>query len=122
VIGDGDGWWSFIHIDDAAAATALAIERGKAGQTYNIVDDDPAPVSEWLPVLAGMLGAKPPWHVPAWLGRLVAGEHVVVMMTQARAGSNSKAKREFEWQPSRPSWRQGFEEVVHECSHAIKVA
>jgi 2-alkyl-3-oxoalkanoate reductase len=114
VIGRGDGWWSFVHIEDAAAATALAIERGAAGSIYNIVDDEPAPVREWLPALAGMLGAKPPRHVPAWLGRLVAGEHLVAMMTQARAGSNAKAKRELEWQPAHPTWRQGFAEVVRQ--------
>ena len=84
VIGDGNGWWSFLHIDDAATATALAIERGEAANIYNIVDDEPAPVREWLPALSAMLGAKPPRRVPAWLGRLVAGEHLVVMMTQVR--------------------------------------
>jgi 2-alkyl-3-oxoalkanoate reductase len=112
VLGDGSGWWSFVHIDDAAAATALAVERGKPGQNYNIVDDTPAPVREWLPALASMLGAKPPWHVPAWLGRLVAGEHLAVMMTEIRAGSNAKAKRELGWLPAHPSWRDGFGEIV----------
>jgi nucleoside-diphosphate-sugar epimerase len=114
VIGGGNGWWSFVHIEDAAAATALAIERGAAGNIYNIVDNKPAPVCEWLPALAHLLDAKPPRHVPAWLGRLVAGEHLVVMMTQARAGSNVKRKREFEWQPAHPTWRQGFAEVVRQ--------
>jgi nucleoside-diphosphate-sugar epimerase len=114
VIGDGNGWWSFVHIDDAATATALAIERGEAGNIYNIVDDEPAPVREWLPALSAMLGAKPPRRVPAWLGRLVAGEHLVVMMTQVRGGSNAKAKREFGWQPAHPSWRQGFAEVLRQ--------
>ncbi len=112
VIGDGNGWWSFVHVEDAAAATALAIERGKAGNIYNIVDDEPALVREWLPALATMLGAKRPRHMPGWLARLVGGEHLVVMMTQARAGSNAKAKRELGWQPAHPSWRQGFAEVV----------
>lgn len=121
LIGDGNGWWSFIHIDDAAAATVLAIERAKPGQIYNIVDDEPAPVREWLPAVAGMLGAKPPRHVPAWLGRLVAGEHLVVMMSQIRAGSNSKAKRELGWQPATPSWRRGFSDVV-ERDHATNAA
>jgi nucleoside-diphosphate-sugar epimerase len=117
VIGDGDGWWSFLHIDDAAAATALAVERGKAGNIYNIVDDEPAPVREWLPAFAEMLGAKPSFHVPAWIGRLVAPEHVFAMMTQQRAGSNAKAKRELGWQPAHASWRQGFAEVIGHQQH-----
>lgn len=108
LIGDGAGWWSFIHVDDAAAATVRAIEHGKPGNIYNIVDDDPAQVSEWLPALAQMLGAKPPFHLPAWIARLVAGEHMVAMMTQVRAGSNAKAKRDLDWQPATPSWRDGF--------------
>src|SRR5205085_1546986 len=108
LIGDGAGCWSFIHVDDAASATAAAIERGRAGNIYNIVDDEPAEVSEWLPALAGMLGAKPPLHVPAWIGRIVAGEHMVAMMTQVRAGSNAKAKRELGWHPAHSSWRFGF--------------
>jgi nucleoside-diphosphate-sugar epimerase len=114
LIGDGGGWWSFVHIDDAAEATALAITRGKAGHIYNIVDDEPAPVNVWLPAAAEMLGAKRPFRIPAWVGRLVAGEHVVVMMTQVSAGSNAKAKQEFGWQPAHASWRQGFAEVVAE--------
>jgi nucleoside-diphosphate-sugar epimerase len=122
VIGDGAGWWSFIHIDDAAAATALAIERGKPRATYNIVDDEPAPVREWLPALAEMLGAKSPRHVPAWLGWLVAGEHMVAMITQVRAGSNEKAKRELGWEPAFPSWRQGFAAVVRERSRSADAA
>lgn len=112
VIGDGGGWWSFIHIDDAAAATVAAIERGRPGSIYNIVDDGPAQVRTWLPGLASLLGAKRPLSVPAWVIRLVAGEHLVVLMTQARAGSNAKAKRELGWQPARVSWRQGFAEVI----------
>jgi 2-alkyl-3-oxoalkanoate reductase len=116
VVGSGEGWWSFVHVEDAATATALALERGAAGNVYNIVDDEPAPVREWLPALAELLGAKPPLHAPAWLVRLVAGEHLVVMMTQARAGSNAKAKREFAWQPAHASWRQGFAEVVRRQS------
>jgi 2-alkyl-3-oxoalkanoate reductase len=91
LIGDGGGWWSFLHIDDAAEATALAIESDKTG-IYNIVDDDPAPVHNWLPALATMLEAKPPLHLPQWLARFVAGRHLVTMMTQSRAGSNAKAK------------------------------
>ena len=122
VIGSGDGWWSFIHIDDAARATALAVERGRAGDIYNIVDDEPAPVREWLPALAAMLGAKPPLHVPAWLGRMLAGDHVVVMMTQIRAGSNAKAKRDLDWQPEPASWRQGFAEVVQQLRSQARMA
>jgi len=110
LIGSGDAWWSFLHVDDAAEATALAVERGKG--VYNIVDDDPAPVREWLPALANLLGAKPPFRVPAWLARIAAGEHLVVMMTQTRAGSNAKAKRELDWRPRYSSWRQGFAEIV----------
>jgi nucleoside-diphosphate-sugar epimerase len=112
IIGNGNGWWSLVHIEDAAAATALAIERGKAANIYNIVDDEPAPVREWLPALAATLGAKPPRRMPTWLGWLLGGEHLVVMMTQARAGSNAKAKRELGWQPMHPTWRRGFIEVM----------
>jgi 2-alkyl-3-oxoalkanoate reductase len=111
LIGNGNGWWSFVHIDDAAAATAIAIERGAPG-IYNIVDDEPAPVREWLPALADMLGAKAPWCIPKSLARIAAGKPVVTLMTEARAGSNTKAKREFAWQPAHPSWRQGFLEVL----------
>jgi 2-alkyl-3-oxoalkanoate reductase len=112
LIGDGSGWWSFVHVDDAAAATVSAIERGKAGNIYNIVDDHPAQVREWLPALAEMLGAKPPFHVPAWIARFVAGEHMVAMMTQVRAGSNAKAKTDLGWWPAHPSWREGFAEIA----------
>jgi nucleoside-diphosphate-sugar epimerase len=122
VIGDGNGWWSFVHIEDAAAATALAVEHGAVGNIYNIVDDEPAPVSEWLPALARLLGAKPPLHVPAWLARLLAGEHMVAMMMQARAGSNAKAKRELGWQPAHPTWRSGFAEVVRQARQALQAA
>ena len=111
LIGNGNGWWSFVHIDDAAAATAIAIERGAPG-IYNIVDDEPAPVREWLPALADMLGAKAPWCLPKFLARIAAGEPIVTLMTEARAGSNAKAKRDFSWQPAHPSWRQGFLEVL----------
>jgi nucleoside-diphosphate-sugar epimerase len=111
LIGNGNGWWSFVHIDDAAAATAIAIERGAPG-IYNIVDDEPAPVREWLPALADMLGAKAPWRLPKWLARMAAGEPIVTLMTEARAGSNAKAKRDLSWQPAHPSWRQGFPEVL----------
>ena len=107
IVGDGDGVWSYIHIEDAAAATALAVERGEPG-IYNIVDDEPAPVREWLPVLASALGAKPPRRVPRWLARLAAGEMATVMMTESRGSSNTKAKRELGWQLRYPSWRLGF--------------
>jgi nucleoside-diphosphate-sugar epimerase len=110
LIGSGDAWWSFVHIDDAAEATALAIERGTG--IYNVVDDDPAPVHDWLPAVAAMLDARPPFHLPAWLARIVAGEHLVVMMTEARAGSNAKAKRELGWRPGHSSWQQGFAELA----------
>ena len=112
LVGDGAGWWSFLHVDDAASATLNAVERGNAGNIYNIVDDEPAQAREWLPALAGMLGARPPFHVPAWIARLVAGDHIVSMMTQGRAGSNAKAKRELGWRPAHPSWREGFAEIV----------
>lgn len=107
VVGDGGGTWSFVHLDDAASATALALERGAPG-VYNVVDDDPAPVREWLPALAEVMGAKPPRRVPVWLARRLAGEAGVVLMTQARGASNAKAKRELGWALRHPSWRQGF--------------
>jgi 2-alkyl-3-oxoalkanoate reductase len=107
IVGHGGGMWSWIHLEDAAAATVLALEHD--GPTiYNIVDDEPAPVREWLPVLAQTLGAKPPRRFPTWLARLFAGEAVVVMVTEARGASNAKAKRELAWEPHYPSWRQGF--------------
>ena len=114
LIGDGAGWWSFVHVDDAAAATLKAIEHGKPGSIYNITDDDPAQVRDWLPSLAKIMGAKAPRHLPAWIARLVAGQHLVSMMTQVRAGSNAKAKAELGWKPAHPSWRTGFSEAVHQ--------
>jgi nucleoside-diphosphate-sugar epimerase len=107
IVGDGGGVWSHVHIEDAAAATAIAVEQGPPG-IYYIVDDEPAPVREWLPVLASALDAKPPRRIPRWLGRLAAGEAATVMMTEARGASNEKAKRELDWQLRYPSWRQGF--------------
>src|SRR5215212_10035902 len=98
IVGDGGGITSHIHIEDAAAATAVAVERGRPG-VYNVVDDDPAPVREWLPVLASALDAKPPRRIPRWLGRLLAGETATVMMTEVKGASNEKAKRELGWQP-----------------------
>ncbi|WP_407193899.1 NAD-dependent epimerase/dehydratase family protein [Bradyrhizobium sp. STM 3566] len=118
VIGDGGGHWSFIHTEDAASATVAAVERGRAGNIYNIVDDHPALVRDWLPALAEFLDAKPPLHVPAWLGRLLAGEHMVAMMTEVRGASNAKAKRELGWLPAHPSWRDGFVDAVrHSVGH-----
>jgi nucleoside-diphosphate-sugar epimerase len=107
IVGDGGGVSSFIHLDDAAAATVLALEGGQGG-IYNVVDDEPAAVREWLPVLAEVLGAKPPRHFPRWLARLFAGEAAVMMGTESRGASNAKAKRELGWTLRYPSWRQGF--------------
>jgi nucleoside-diphosphate-sugar epimerase len=107
LVGDGGGVWSFIHVADAAEATVAAVEHGRRG-AYNVVDDDPAPVAEWLPALAQTLGAKQPLRVPRFIGRLAAGEAGAVMMTELRGASNAKAKRELAWRPAHPSWRQGF--------------
>jgi nucleoside-diphosphate-sugar epimerase len=107
LVGGGGGVWSFVHVEDAAAATVAAVENGQPG-IYNVVDDEPAPVREWLPALASALGAKPPRHVPRWLVRLAAGETATVMMTEVRGASNAKAKRELGWQLRYPSWRLGF--------------
>jgi nucleoside-diphosphate-sugar epimerase len=107
LVGDAGGVWSFVHIEDAADATVAAIERAAPG-IYNIVDDDPAPVAEWLPAVADAVGAKSPRRLPRWLGRLLAGEAAAIMMTEVRGASNAKAKRELGWRPSHPSWRQGL--------------
>jgi nucleoside-diphosphate-sugar epimerase len=107
IVGDGRGMWSFIHIEDAAEATVAAIEHGARG-IYNVVDDEPAAVAEWLPALAHAIGAPEPRRVPRWVGRLFAGEAGLVMMTEARGASNAKAKRELGWQPRHASWRDGF--------------
>jgi nucleoside-diphosphate-sugar epimerase len=107
LVGDGGGVWSFIHVADAAEATVAAIEHGSRG-VYNVVDDDPVPVAEWLPELAQTLGAKKPMRVPRFIGRLFAGQAGVVMMTDVRGASNAKAKRELGWRPAHPTWRQGF--------------
>ncbi|MFN8112869.1 MAG: NAD(P)-dependent oxidoreductase [Solirubrobacterales bacterium] len=104
IIGSGSGVWSFIHVGDAADATVAALDHGAPG-IYNIVDDDPAPVGEWLPKLAARIGAKPPRRIPRWLGRLAAGELAAVMMTDVQGFSNEKAKRELGWTPAHPSWR-----------------
>ena len=107
VVGNGEGVWSFVHIDDVASATVAALERGKPG-IYNIADDEPARVSEWLPALAEALGAGAPRRVPAWVGRLAVGSHGLAMMTEIRGASNAKAKRELGWEPRHPTWREGF--------------
>ena len=107
IVGGGGGVWSHVHIEDAAAATAVAVERGEPG-VYYVVDDEPASVREWLPVVASALDAKPPRRVPRWLGRLLAGEAATAMMTETRGASNEKAKRELGWKPRYASWRQGL--------------
>ena len=111
LVGSGTGYVSWVHVDDAASATVLAVEQ-KAKGVFNIVDDEPAPVSEWLPYLAECAGANPPRRVPRWLARLLAGQMVVGMMTEGRGFSNAKAKRELGWELRYPSWRQGFKEEV----------
>ena len=107
IVGNGAGMWSLVHIEDAAAATVAAVSRGEPG-LYNVVDDEPAPVSAVVPELAAAIGAKPPWHIPRWLGRLLAGEGMTVMMTEVRGASNAKAKLELGWDLRYPSWRLGF--------------
>ena len=107
VIGGGTGVWSFIEITDAAAATIAAVGQGAPG-VYNVVDDDPAPVAEWLPYLAQVAGAKPPLRLPGWLGRLLGGEFVAAQMTTSRGSSNEKARKQLGWEPRYPSWREGF--------------
>jgi nucleoside-diphosphate-sugar epimerase len=107
IVGKGTGIFSFVHVDDAAGATVAALEHGAAG-IYNVTDDDPAPISEWLPAYAEAIGARPPRRVPAFLARLVAGREAAGIATELRGADNAKAKRELGWQPSYPSWRQGF--------------
>ena len=107
IIGHGEGVTSWVHLDDAAAATVLALDHDGPA-LYNIVDDEPAPTREWLPVLADALGAKPPRHLPAWVARLIIGEDAVLGATQSRGASNARARRELGWTPRYPSWRQGF--------------
>jgi nucleoside-diphosphate-sugar epimerase len=110
VVGEGTGTFSFVHVEDAAAAIAIAIERGAPG-TYNIVDDEPAPMREWVPAYCEALGAKPPRRVPTWLAALVAGRAVAANAIEVRGASNAKAKRELGWQLRYPSWRQGFRDA-----------
>jgi len=109
LVGGGAGYSSWVHLDDAASATVLAVEQGASG-VFNIVDNEPAPASEWLPYLAACAGAKPPMRVPKWLARLLAGDVAVAMMTEGRGFSNAKARRELGWKLRYPSWRQGFKE------------
>ena len=111
LVGGGTGYISWVHLDDAASATVLALEQEAAG-VYNIVDDEPAPASEWLPYLAACAGAKRPMRIPAWVARVLAGEMAVIMMTEGRGFSNAKAKRELGWELRYPSWRQGFKEEL----------
>ena len=111
MVGAGAAVWSFCHIDDAAAATVAAVERGAPG-VYNVGDDEPAPIRDWLPVLAAALGAPPPRRVPAWLARPLLGRQGMVLMTTARGMANDKAKRELGWTPGHPSWRDGFRELA----------
>jgi nucleoside-diphosphate-sugar epimerase len=111
IIGPGTGTASFIHVEDAASATVAALDRGAAG-IYNVTDDEPAPMHEWLPVYAEAIGAKPPRHVPTWLARLVGGRMAVQFGVHLRGASNAKAKRELGWQPRYRSWRQGFREAL----------
>jgi len=111
LVGDAGGVWSFVHVEDAAGATVAAVERGAPG-IYNVVDDYPATVAEWLPALAAAMGAKRPRRVPAFVGRLAVGEHGVVMMTDVRGASNAKARRDLGWEPLHPSWREGFKDAL----------
>jgi 2-alkyl-3-oxoalkanoate reductase len=113
LVGDGAGVWSWIHVDDAAAAAVAALERGESG-VYNITDDEPAAASEWLPYLAEAIGAKPPMRFPRWVARLMAGEVAARWMTEGRGSSNSKAKHELDWAPEWSSWRQGFRDGLSE--------
>jgi 2-alkyl-3-oxoalkanoate reductase len=119
IVGDGEGILSFVHLDDAASATVLAVERGGTG-VYNIVDDDPAPARDWVPALAETIAAKPPRHVPRWLAHMFAGDAGLVLLTEARGASNAKAKRELGWTLRHPSWREGFRAsyVTHEARAA----
>ena len=121
VIGDGAGIWSFLHVQDAASAAVAALDHGAPG-VYNVADDEPAPVSEWLPVLAAAVGAKPPLRLPVWLGRLAAGGAAVSMMTRIRGSSNARAKRELHWELAWPTWRDGFARGLYETTAPDRTA
>jgi nucleoside-diphosphate-sugar epimerase len=115
VVGSGGGVWSFVHVDDAADATALAVEHGSPG-IYNVVDDEPAAVAEWLPALAAAIGAPRPRHLPAWIARFLIGDVGVMLMTESRGASNTKARAELGWTPRVPTWRQGFRSELGDAS------
>jgi len=119
IIGDGGGVWSFCHIDDVAGGTLAALEHGAPGRVYNICDDEPAPVREWLPAVAESIGAPPPRHLPRWVGRLM-GEHLVTMMCEIRGASNARAKRELGWAPAWPSWREGIPALAAPREEAVR--
>ena len=119
LVGEGAGVWSFVHIEDAASATAAAVESGRGG-IYNVVDDDPAPVSEWLSFLAHCAHAQPPRQVSAWMARLLIGEHAVAMMNEIRGVSNAKIKRDLGWTPRWPTWRDGFRDVLKNASLPVR--
>ncbi|HEX8205193.1 MAG TPA: NAD(P)-dependent oxidoreductase [Solirubrobacteraceae bacterium] len=111
LVGDGGGLWSFAHIDDVAGGTLAALERSEPGRVYNVCDDEPAPVREWLPALSAAVGARPPRRLPRWVARLL-GEHVVTMMCESRGASNARIRRELGWEPRWPTWREGFRAVA----------
>jgi nucleoside-diphosphate-sugar epimerase len=119
LVGEGAGLWSFVHIEDAASATAAAVAAGRGG-VYNVVDDEPAPVSEWLSFLAHCAHAQPPRQVSAWMARLLVGEHVVAVMNEIRGVSNAKIKRELGWTPRWSSWREGFREACKSASLPVR--
>jgi nucleoside-diphosphate-sugar epimerase len=119
LVGEGAGVWSFVHIEDAASATAAAVESGQGG-VYNVVDDEPAPASEWLSFLAHCAHAQPPRQVSTWMARLLIGEHVVAVMNEIRGVSNAKIKRELGWTPRWPSWRDGFRDVLKNASLPVR--
>ncbi len=118
VVGEGSAVWSFVHVDDVATATLAAVETGAPG-IYNVVDDEPVAVSEWLPGLARMIGAKPPFHIPTWIARLAIGDAGVVLMTEARGSSNQKARRALNWKPRWTTWRDGFQKEANSARRPL---
>ena len=119
IVGDGGGIWSFVHIEDVATGTLAALELGAPGRIYNIADDDPAPVREWLPFVASAIGAPPPRHLPRWVGSLM-GRHMVAMMCEIRGASNERAKRELRWEPAWPTWREGIPALARSREPALR--